>query len=140
MKSSDKKGIAPGDTRVLKSAADGDDWQNECGSFPFSTHWTYTGKQMNGIRLVQIHPKVAEAAWYKNGDAIAVESPRGSIKGTALIWEGIRGYKSSFPTLSDLSRKWPKNSELPTMKQLTSCDDIMTTFPVSKPTNALLVV
>jgi len=47
------------------------------------THWTYTGKQMNGVRLVQIHPKVAEAAGIKNGDAIAVESP--SITGTAQI-------------------------------------------------------
>lgn len=54
------------------------------------THWTYTGKQMNGVRLVQIHPKVAEAAGIKNGDAIAVESPRGSIRGTAQIWSGIR--------------------------------------------------
>lgn len=54
------------------------------------THWTYTGKQMNGIRLVQIHPKVAQAAGINNGDEIIVESPRGSITGTALIWQGIR--------------------------------------------------
>ncbi|KAB8321166.1 molybdopterin-dependent oxidoreductase [Tolypothrix campylonemoides VB511288] len=54
------------------------------------THWTYTGKQMNGVRLVQIHPKVAQAAGINNGDEIIVESPRGSITGTALIWEGIR--------------------------------------------------
>lgn len=54
------------------------------------THWTYTGKQMNGIRLVQIHPKVAQKAGIQQGDAIAVESPRGSITGTAQIWEGIR--------------------------------------------------
>ncbi len=54
------------------------------------THWTYTGKQMNGIRLIQIHPKVAQQAGIQNGDAIAVESPRGSITGTAQIWEGIR--------------------------------------------------
>jgi len=54
------------------------------------TQWTYTGKQMNGIRLIQIHPKVAQKAGIKDGDAIAVESPRGSITGTAQIWEGIR--------------------------------------------------
>lgn len=54
------------------------------------TQWTYTGKQMNGIRLIQIHPKVAAAAGIKNGDAIAVESPRGSITGSAQIWQGIR--------------------------------------------------
>ncbi|BAY48736.1 polysulfide reductase chain A [Scytonema sp. HK-05] len=45
---------------------------------------------MNGVRLVQIHPKVAQAAGINNGDEIIVESPRGSITGTALIWEGIR--------------------------------------------------
>jgi formate dehydrogenase (coenzyme F420) alpha subunit len=54
------------------------------------THWTFTGKQMNGIRLIQIHPSVAERAGIENGDEIIVESPRGVVKGTALIWEGIR--------------------------------------------------
>jgi formate dehydrogenase (coenzyme F420) alpha subunit len=96
------------------------------------THWTYTGKLLNGVRLIQIHPKVAQNAGITNGSEIIVESPRGSIrdfqikksskfscgvgilpalnlgrarmpipqdeefnfwnslKGTALIWEGIR--------------------------------------------------
>ncbi|MDZ8065154.1 MAG: molybdopterin-dependent oxidoreductase [Nostoc sp. DedQUE08] len=54
------------------------------------THWTYTGKQMNGVRLVQIHPKTAQTAGIENGDEIIVESPRGAIKGTALLWQGIR--------------------------------------------------
>ncbi len=54
------------------------------------THWTYTGKQMNGIRLIQIHPQVAQKQGIKDGDLIAVESPRGSITGTAQIWSGIR--------------------------------------------------
>ncbi len=54
------------------------------------THWTYTGKLLNGVRLIQIHPKVAQAAGIDNGSEIIVESPRGSIRGTALIWEGIR--------------------------------------------------
>ncbi|MEH2090859.1 molybdopterin-containing oxidoreductase family protein [Nostoc sp.] len=54
------------------------------------THWTYTGKQKNGVRLVQIHPKTAQTAGIENGDEIIVESPRGSIKGTALLWQGIR--------------------------------------------------
>jgi len=76
----------------------------------FLFSWTYTGKQMNGIRLVQIHPRWLGRG-IKNGDAIAVESPRGSIKGTALIWEAFGRIQSSFLTLSDLSRKWPKNSD-----------------------------
>lgn len=54
------------------------------------TQWTYTGKQMNGIRLIQIHPKTARSSGISNGDKISVESPRGSITGTALLWEHIR--------------------------------------------------
>ena len=58
--------------------------------FATITHWTSTGKQQNGIRLVQIHPQTAAAAGIANGDAIRVESPRGSIAATALLFEGIR--------------------------------------------------
>jgi len=54
------------------------------------TQWTYTEKQMNGIRLIQIHPKTAQAQGINNGDQIKVESPRGTIIGTALLWEHIR--------------------------------------------------
>jgi formate dehydrogenase (coenzyme F420) alpha subunit len=48
------------------------------------------GKQMNGVRLVQIHPRAAERVGIQNGERIIVESPRGSVTGTALLWEGIR--------------------------------------------------
>jgi anaerobic selenocysteine-containing dehydrogenase len=54
------------------------------------TQWTYTGKQLNGIRLIQIHPKVAEAAGVKDGDTVVVESRLGAVTGTALVWKGIR--------------------------------------------------
>jgi anaerobic selenocysteine-containing dehydrogenase len=54
------------------------------------TQWTYVGKQMNGVRLVQMHPNVAASSSIRDGDAILVESPRGSITGTALVWKGIR--------------------------------------------------
>jgi anaerobic selenocysteine-containing dehydrogenase len=54
------------------------------------TQWTYTGKQLNGIRLIQLHPKAAENAGIKDGDAVIVESPRGAVSGTALLWKGIR--------------------------------------------------
>ena len=54
------------------------------------TQWTYTGKQMNGVRFIQIHPNAAKKAEIKNGDAVFVESPRGRVSGTALLWEGIR--------------------------------------------------
>ncbi len=58
--------------------------------FATMTQWTMTGKQMNGIRLVQVHPETAAAAGIANGDAITVESPRGAISATALLFEGIR--------------------------------------------------
>lgn len=45
---------------------------------------------MNGVRFIQLHPKAAERAGVRTGDRIVVESPRGSITGTALLWEGIR--------------------------------------------------
>jgi anaerobic selenocysteine-containing dehydrogenase len=54
------------------------------------TQWTYVGKQMNGIRLVQIHPGAAKKLGIGDGDAIIVESPRGAVAGTALLWQGIR--------------------------------------------------
>lgn len=58
--------------------------------FASLTQWTFTGKQMNGLRLIQVHPKAAGAAGIKQGDKIIVESPRGKVQGTALLWEGIR--------------------------------------------------
>jgi anaerobic selenocysteine-containing dehydrogenase len=54
------------------------------------TQWTPTGKQLNGVRLIQVHPKTAARAGLKNGDDVVVESPRGSAAGTVLLWEGIR--------------------------------------------------
>ena len=54
------------------------------------TQWTYTGKQMNGVRLVQIHPKTAAKAGIQANGAVVVESPRGRVLGTAVLWDGIR--------------------------------------------------
>jgi formate dehydrogenase (coenzyme F420) alpha subunit len=54
------------------------------------TQWTHTGKQLNGLRLIQVHPATAARAGVKDGDALVVESPRGSVTGTALLWPGIR--------------------------------------------------
>src|SRR5690606_10663967 len=34
------------------------------------THWTFTGKQMNGVRLIQLHPSVAEKLQIRNGEAV----------------------------------------------------------------------
>jgi anaerobic selenocysteine-containing dehydrogenase len=67
--------------------------------FATVTHWTQTGKQLNGLRLVQLHPKVAAGAGIGNGDEIVVESPRGAIKATALLFEGIREDSVFVPNL-----------------------------------------
>lgn len=37
-----------------------------------------------------MHPRAAERAGIRNADNIIVESPRGSVTGTAILWEGIR--------------------------------------------------
>jgi anaerobic selenocysteine-containing dehydrogenase len=58
--------------------------------FAGMTHWTYSGKQMNGIRLIQLHPTAAAQYNISNGDEIVVENSRGSIRGTALLWTNIR--------------------------------------------------
>jgi anaerobic selenocysteine-containing dehydrogenase len=58
--------------------------------FSSVTQWTHTGKQMNGVRLIQIHPRTAKSFGIANGDQMIVESPRGAVSGTAELWEGIR--------------------------------------------------
>ncbi|WP_329553637.1 molybdopterin-containing oxidoreductase family protein [Streptomyces sp. NBC_00696] len=54
------------------------------------THWTRLGEQLNGIRFVQIHPETAKRSGIADGDDVLVESPRGAVTGTALLWDGIR--------------------------------------------------
>jgi anaerobic selenocysteine-containing dehydrogenase len=54
------------------------------------TQWTGLGKQLNGLRLIQVHPSTAKKAGIADGDEVVVESPRGSVRGTALVWKGIR--------------------------------------------------
>lgn len=58
--------------------------------FSSVTQWTPTGKQLNGVRLIQIHPRTAQDNGIADGDQVRVESPRGAVTGRALLWEGIR--------------------------------------------------
>ncbi|MFS1305022.1 molybdopterin-dependent oxidoreductase [Streptosporangium longisporum] len=58
--------------------------------FASVTHWTPTGKRLNGVRLVQIHPATARGLGIADGDQVLVESPRGAVSGTAQLDEGIR--------------------------------------------------
>jgi anaerobic selenocysteine-containing dehydrogenase len=62
------------------------------------TQWTGTGKQLNGLRLIQIHPDTAKKAGVRDGDTVVVESPRGAVRGTALLWKGIRADTIFVPT------------------------------------------
>jgi anaerobic selenocysteine-containing dehydrogenase len=54
------------------------------------TQWTTLGKQLNGVRFIQVHPATARKAGIADGDEVVVESPRGAVRGTALVWKGIR--------------------------------------------------
>lgn len=81
--------------------------------FATITQWTQLGKQMNGVRLIQIHPKAAAQAGVKNGDEIRVESPRGSISGTALLFEGIREDTIFVPNLFGPAQKVAEEMGLP---------------------------
>jgi anaerobic selenocysteine-containing dehydrogenase len=58
--------------------------------FASVTHWTPTGEQLNGIRLVQIHPDTARRYGIADRDEVVVASPRGEVTGTALLWPDIR--------------------------------------------------
>jgi anaerobic selenocysteine-containing dehydrogenase len=81
--------------------------------FATITQWTFTGKQMNGLRLVQIHPRAAEKAGIRDSDAIRVESPRGSITATALLFNGIREDTIFVPNLFGPAQKVGDDLGLP---------------------------
>jgi formate dehydrogenase (coenzyme F420) alpha subunit len=81
--------------------------------FATVTQWTPTGKQLNGVRLVQIHPQTAAAAGIANGDQIKVESPRGSISATALLFDGIRQDTIFVPNLFGPNQKVGEEIGLP---------------------------
>ncbi|MER6914596.1 molybdopterin-dependent oxidoreductase [Streptomyces sp. NPDC000594] len=58
--------------------------------FASVTHWIPKGEQLNGVRLLQIHPRTARGYGIADRDLVEVESPRGSVRATALYWPGIR--------------------------------------------------
>src|SRR5262249_15889144 len=74
------------------------------------TQGTHAGKQLNGVRLIQIHPKAAAKVGVKDGDEVIVESPRGSVSGTALLWKGIREdtvfVPNTFGPMQELAREY----------------------------------
>jgi anaerobic selenocysteine-containing dehydrogenase len=87
------------------------------------TQWAYTGKRMNGVRFVQIHPKAAARAGIRNGDDVVVESPRGRVRGTALLWEGIREDTIFVPTTFGPAQKVGEEFDLPAYESVNNLTD-----------------
>lgn len=54
------------------------------------THWAWSLVQISGDRFVQMHPKLAAQLKVKTGDTVKVETPRASLVGPALVWDGIQ--------------------------------------------------
>jgi anaerobic selenocysteine-containing dehydrogenase len=81
--------------------------------FATMTQWTRTGKQMNGVRLVQIHPRTAAQAGIRDGETIHVESPQGTITATALLFDGIREDTIFVPNLFGPAQKVGDDFGLP---------------------------
>jgi anaerobic selenocysteine-containing dehydrogenase len=44
-----------------------------------------------------LEPNAAERAGIREGDGVVVESPRGAISGTAILWPGLREDTIFFP-------------------------------------------
>jgi anaerobic selenocysteine-containing dehydrogenase len=87
------------------------------------TQWTWTGKQMNGVRLIQIHPKTAATLGLHNGDPVVVQSPRGSVSGTALLWEGIRQDTIFLPSTFGPAQKLAAEFGLPAYESANTLTD-----------------
>jgi anaerobic selenocysteine-containing dehydrogenase len=77
------------------------------------TQWTYTGKQLNGVRLIQIHPQAATKAGIRDGDGVVVESPRGAVAGTALLWADMREDTIFVPSTFGPSQKMGEELGVP---------------------------
>ncbi len=77
------------------------------------TQWTYVGKQLNGVRLIQVHPKTAAKAGVRDGDEVIVSSPRGEIRGTALLWEDMREDTVFVPNTFGPAQKMGEEFHLP---------------------------
>src|SRR5262245_42670760 len=77
------------------------------------TQWTYTGKQINGIRFIQIHPATARKLGLRDGEAVVVESPRGSVRGAALLWQDIREDTVFVPSTFGPAQKMGEEFALP---------------------------
>ena len=76
------------------------------------THWTPTGKRLDGVRSVQVHPATLARYGIRDGEAMWVISPRGRVKGVALAFDGIRedtvfvpnGFGSAQTVAADVGR------------------------------------
>lgn len=58
--------------------------------FATLTQWTRLGKQLTGVRLIQIHTTTAARFGIRDGDDVRVTSLHGQVDGTAQVIDGIR--------------------------------------------------
>ena len=81
--------------------------------FATITHWLPTADRLNGVRLIQVAPSTAARAGIRDGDPVRVESPRGSIRGTAFVFDGIREDTIFVPNLFGPNQRVAAELELP---------------------------
>jgi anaerobic selenocysteine-containing dehydrogenase len=81
--------------------------------FATITHWVQSAELLNGIRLIQISPTTAWQLGIKDGDPVQVDSPRGSITGTAALFDGIRDDTIFVPNLFGPGQVLAKDLGLP---------------------------
>lgn len=80
--------------------------------FSTLTQWTPLGKQLTGIRLIQINIVTATELGIREGDNVLVTSPHGEIEGTAQLTNDIRSdtiyVPNSFGTEQGHGHKRPR--------------------------------
>ena len=58
--------------------------------FATVSHWTPSGKRLDGVRGIQVHPDTLARFELSHGQRIHVTSPRGRIEGVAQATPAIR--------------------------------------------------
>ena len=88
------------------------------------TQWTYTGKQLNGVRLIQIHPTRGQGGRDQGRRRGHRGKPARRGHGHRLLWEGIREDTMFVPSTFGPMQKMAKSLARPITNQpIFSSDD-----------------